>query len=90
MIIFIIISCLDGLQRKLKMVKNMKPRHIDDVVPLLYLSTTELRIVTDKLIKEQHMVPNGNRIYYLSRKLKVIATWKCDIHLISFDSVYSF
>lgn len=49
----------------------MRPRQIDDYIPLLHLSAAELRTIARKFEEERDIVPDGSRIYFLSSKLKV-------------------
>lgn len=53
------------------MIKRMKPRHIDDFVPLLDMTESTLHEVATMSAKEYDDIPENNRIYYLSRELEV-------------------
>lgn len=64
-------SSLASLRRKIGVLHDMRPRQIDDYVPLLHLSMTKLKTIASKFNEERDIVPGGSRIYFLSAKLKV-------------------
>ncbi|KAG5683268.1 hypothetical protein PVAND_012558 [Polypedilum vanderplanki] len=59
------------LETKLVRLKLLKPRDINDFVPLLQFSILILKRLIKKCIREREVIPEGNRIYYLSKKLNV-------------------
>ncbi|XP_037049340.1 transcription termination factor, mitochondrial-like isoform X2 [Bradysia coprophila] len=63
---------LDTLHCKMAILKQMRPRHIDDFVPLLKIEETILRDVARKAAEEYDMVPEQHRIYYFSKELQIV------------------
>ncbi|KAJ6625704.1 Transcription termination factor, mitochondrial, partial [Pseudolycoriella hygida] len=59
------------LQRKLQIIKRMQPRHIDDFIPLLDIKEPILEHIAAKAKAERKIVPDNNRIYYLSKELQL-------------------
>lgn len=58
----------------------MQPRHIDDFMPLLDMKEPVLREVAAMTANEYGVIPEKNRIYYLSKELRVITV----------DNIFSF
>lgn len=52
-------------------VKAMKPKDINDFVPLVQVSTSKLLKLKRAAKKEENVVPKKHRIYYFSRALNV-------------------
>lgn len=52
-------------------IKRMQPKHIDDFIPLLDMKEPILREVSAIMAKEYGVIPEKNRIYYLSKELQV-------------------
>lgn len=63
------------MQKKLKLLQQLKPREIDDLIPLLEMDYDQLAAVAARATKERSTLANSNRIYYLSNKLKVCMPW---------------
>lgn len=63
----------DVLQTRLSILHklNLSDKTINNFVPLLEMKEYQLRKVCDSIMTESKLVPGGNRIYYLSNKLKV-------------------
>lgn len=49
----------------------MQPRQIDDFLPLLHMTESTLQKAATVSAKEYGVIPENNRIYYLSRELQV-------------------
>lgn len=49
----------------------LKPKDINELVPLLQLPSLSLNRLIESINKENEMIPEGNRIYYLSERLNV-------------------
>lgn len=63
---------VETLMNKLELLEMLKPKTLDDFAPLLVLKTDELKKLIHRLTKEEDMIEQKNRIYFLSEKLKVI------------------
>lgn len=59
------------MTRKIELVEKLKPKKLDDFAPLLKLDTNELDKLIEKLKKEEHLIEQKNRIYFLSERLQV-------------------
>lgn len=61
------------LKGRLELIQRMKPKHINDFVPLLLFDQIKLEEVVNSAQNDIHVLPNGyiHRIYYLSDKLQV-------------------
>lgn len=49
----------------------MKPRKIEDFLPLLELKISELEKFVQEAIYEAGKIPEGHRIYFMSKQLNV-------------------
>lgn len=69
---------LDELKHKIDLLNTMKPKSLDDFAPLLQFNKDELKnVVCKRMINERDEVGQyGNRIYYLSRKLQVVFSFR--------------
>lgn len=63
---------VETLMNKLELLEMLKPKTLDDFAPLLVLKTDALKKLIHRLTKEEDMIEQKNRIYFLSEKLKVI------------------
>ncbi|KAG4071040.1 hypothetical protein HA402_001477 [Bradysia odoriphaga] len=68
---FLLDMKLDALHCKMAILKQMRPRHIDDFVPLLKIEEPILRDVAIKAAEEYDTIPEQHRIYYFSKELQV-------------------
>ncbi|XP_070502452.1 transcription termination factor, mitochondrial [Chironomus tepperi] len=59
------------LRKKLIRVKMLKPKNINDVVPLLQASHAALNRAVKIVEREKSFIAEGSRIYYLSEKLNL-------------------
>lgn len=61
------------LELKLSILREMKPRSINDYIPLLNLTAFKLAETKRSLWKEANRIPDGaeNRLYYLADKLNI-------------------
>lgn len=55
----------------LNIVKEMKPKDINDFVPLAQVSTTKLVKLKRQAKREENAVPKKHRIYYMSDAMNV-------------------
>lgn len=69
---FVFSTFLDILKEKINLLKSIKPRKLDDFAPLLALDQKELKRLVARFLKDENEIERGNRIYFLSEKLKVI------------------
>lgn len=60
---------------KLPIIQAMKPRDINDFIPLLKVTAPRLAQLRQLTKMEESFMPSGHRIYFLSDKLKVIDMW---------------
>lgn len=60
------------------MLNQLKPNELDDMAPLLALNEHELKLLVSRFDKESNVIPERNRIYYLSKILKV----NCDLMIL--------
>lgn len=70
------------------MVKQMRPDHIDDFIPLLDMTEKILREVAVMSAHEWNVIPENSRIYYLSKELQVI--FRRYIILVSFNVIFNY
>ncbi|XP_031635754.1 transcription termination factor, mitochondrial-like [Contarinia nasturtii] len=70
---FLLIMTEDVLQTRLDIIKtlDLTESMINDISPLLEMKEEQLKDVIDSMIKDELLVPGGNRIYYFSQKLKI-------------------
>lgn len=71
LIIKIYFIYLEHLRKKINRLKVLNPRNINDFVPFLQVSHAALNRVAKIFSREKDSVPEGNRIYYLSKRLNV-------------------
>ncbi|XP_055313465.1 uncharacterized protein LOC129574886 isoform X2 [Sitodiplosis mosellana] len=59
------------LKKKIDLLNSAKPKKLDDFAPLLALDQDELNKLVARFLKEENEIEQGNRIYFLSEKLKI-------------------
>ena len=70
------------------MLEDLQPRNINDFIPLIQVSTRDLAKVQKRILKEKNQIPEGNRIYYFSKRLDVepiVVSKHFATHLFIFD-----
>lgn len=55
----------------LDIIKDMKPKDINDFVALAQVSTRKLIKLKERAEEEAKIVPSGHRIYYISEAMNV-------------------
>lgn len=55
----------------MQLIEKLQPRDINDFVPLIRVSVPVLARTRHLIVKEKDLIPEGNRIYYLSKRLEM-------------------
>lgn len=63
----------DVIKKKLDLIDKMKPRQIEDFLPLVEMKIPELEKCVSEANYEADRIPEGHRIYFLSKQLNVSA-----------------
>ena len=71
MVITTLNSILDFLEEKLELIEKLQPRDINDFIPLITVSSLMLSRAQKRMQRERKHIPEGNRIYYFSKRLDV-------------------
>lgn len=78
---------LDEIEAKIDILKEMKPKNINDFIPLMSVTTTKLnQYKWNVKYNSNNMVGENHIIYYFSEKLNVSYQIECDI---VWNSIYN-
>lgn len=83
-----ILISLEYLNIKLNYLLSFNPKNINDFIPLIRVAPTRLLAVQNIMRKERNHIPEGNRIYYFTKRLEVDPALVCkyfSTHMFMFD-----